>query len=213
MKNTIIFDFDGTLYDSYEGIMLAFNKSSLQLFNKEFFLKKNSIGPKLHDLYKEAFDDLYLESFNEFEILFRQNYDQEYYIYGQLYFGVHELLDFFDNQGFEMFIISNKPQKILNKTIEELKITKFFKAIVGANNSLINDLNKVKKLEKVINIHGVNIDNCYVLGDTIEDLNMAKLNYCNFIHANYGYGQINEHCISIDFIQDLKKYIIRNENS
>ena len=49
------------------------------------------------------------------------------------------------------------------------------------------------------------------MGDTIEDLNMAKLNNCIFIHANYGYGQINESCISIDSIQDFKEILKYNK--
>jgi phosphoglycolate phosphatase len=208
MKNTLIFDFDGTLYDSYEGIMLAFNQSSIKLFNKEKLLNKNDIGPKLKDLYSKAFNNSYGYSYSKFEDLFRENYDNKYYIFGQLYDGVEELLEFNYKQGYEMFIISNKPQKILNKTTEELKISQYFKCIIGSNSSLVNDGNKIEKLNRIIEFYDINKDICFVLGDTIEDLNMAKFNNCNFIHANYGYGQINESCISIDSIQDLKEIII-----
>ena len=191
--------------------MLAFNQSSIQLFNKENFLNKNDIGPKLKDLYLRAFGNLYLESYTKFEELFRQNYDNKYYIFGQLYEGVEELLDFFYEQGSEMYIVSNKPQEILNKTIEELKLTKFFKIIVGSNISTNNDGNKIEKLNRIIDIFDINKDICFVLGDTIEDLNMAKSNNCIFIHANYGYGQIIESCIAIDSIKDLKEIIILNK--
>lgn len=209
MKNTIVFDFDGTLYDSYEGIKLAFNQSSLQLFNKKNLLNKNDIGPKLKDLYLRAFDNLYVESYLKFEDLFRQNYDNKYYIFGQLYEGVKELLDFNYKQEYKMFIISNKPQKILDKTIEELKISQYFISIIGSNTSLINDGNKIEKLKTIIDIYNIDTDNCYVFGDTVEDLNMAKLNGCDFIHANYGYGQINESCRFVDSVKDLKKYIVQ----
>jgi phosphoglycolate phosphatase len=209
-KATIIFDFDGTLYDSYEGIMLAFNQSSIQLFNIENYLNKNDIGPKLKDLYARAFDNLYFESYSKFEDLFRKNYDQEFYKRGKLYECVEELLAFFDEQGYDMYIVSNKPQKILNITVEELKITKYFKLIVGSNSSSNNDGNKIEKLNRIIEFYDINKDICFVLGDTVEDLNMAKSNNCIFIHANYGYGQINESCISIDSIQDLKEIIIKN---
>lgn len=208
MKNTIVFDFDGTLYDSYEGIMLAFNQSSIQLFNKENLLNKNDIGPKLKDLYSRAFNNSYVESYLKFEDLFRQNYDNKYYIFGQLYEGVEELLEFNYKQGYEMFIISNKPQKILNKTTEELKISQYFKSIIGSNSSLVNDGNKIEKLKTIIDSYSIIKDDCYVFGDTIEDLNMAKFNNCNFIHANYGYGQINEACKSVDSVKELKKYIV-----
>jgi phosphoglycolate phosphatase len=208
MKNNIVFDFDGTLYDSYEGIILAFNKSSIQLFNKENFLNKNEIGPKLKDLYARAFDNLYLESYSKFEVLFRQNYDQEFYKLGKLYEGVEELLAFFHEQGYRMFIVSNKPQKILNKTVEEFQITQYFKSIIGSNSSLINDGDKIEKLKSIIDTYNIDAYNCYIIGDTVEDLNMARFNNCNFIHAKYGYGQINEPCKSVDSVKELKKYIV-----
>ena len=204
MKNTLIFDFDGTLYDSYEGVMLAFNQSSVQLFKEENLLNRCQIGPKLKDLYLKAFENRYLDYFSKFEDLFRQKYYHEYYKIGQLYECVEELLDFFYEQGYEMYIVSNKPQKILLKTVEELKLTKFFKSIVGSD----NDGNKIEKLNRIIESYIMNKEICFVLGDTIEDFDMAKSNNCIFIHAKYGYGQINESCISIDSIQDLKEIIL-----
>jgi len=207
-KPTIIFDFDGTLFDSYEGIMLAFKEASRELFKIEYVLKKGDIGPKLRNLYSKAFDDCFLESYNEFENLFRQYYDTEYYIFGKLFDGVAETLNYFHQNEYELYVISNKPQNILLKTISELDLTKLFKLIVGSSTIPSKDVNKLEKLKIIIELNNIDINNCFVLGDTIEDLDMANSNGCVFIHAKYGYGQIIEPCISISSFLDLKQIII-----
>ena len=77
----IIFDLDGTLIDSSEGIFKAFCAASLDLHlpPPSFSFFKSLIGPPVRNIYPQIFDCPSKQDF--FVERFRYHYDTQYYSY------------------------------------------------------------------------------------------------------------------------------------
>lgn len=205
MVKTIVYDFDGTLYDSYEGIKLSFEKTALKVYNKKINLPKSFVGPKLIDIHDSIFKLKKFNKFEKFHQVFRNNYDEKYYKYGNLYNGIFDVLQHMSDLGYLQFIISNKPQNILNKILNEMELSNFFVEVSGSN---IKNFNKVIRLNTILSNYKIDFQDCIVVGDSMSDFEMALQNKCGFIYAKYGYGIINKPCLYVNSVNELNKFLI-----
>ncbi|CRF33671.1 haloacid dehalogenase [Brachyspira suanatina] len=135
MIKNIIFDLDGTLADSILDIYNCVN-SALTHFNiKTISLEdaRQFVGKGAGRLVKKAANKYSDSTENEEEIyqFYLKYYEQHCVDNTKLYDGVYETLELLYNHNINMFVISNKPNKMTLKTTEKLNISKYFKAIIG----------------------------------------------------------------------------------
>lgn len=204
---SVIWDFDGTLFDSFEGIKKAFEQSSTDLYKVDINLPKELVGPKLKYIHDSVFGTLNNSDFEKFHLLFRRYYDKEYYLVGDFYQGTVDILQLIKSRNYNQFIISNKPQFVLNKIVKEKEIDIYFNKIIGSDPNEVTNLSKSYHLKKVIEDYKLDNSNSLVIGDGLDDYLMAKENGCMFTFAKYGYGKIDKDCNCIESITDLKKII------
>jgi phosphoglycolate phosphatase len=200
-KTNLYFDFDGTLFDSKQGIFLALKKTAEEVYNIDCELTEENIGPPIsiiHDLifpeYKKK--DAFVKAFRKF-------YDNTYYIYSKPYYKSIQLFSDLISFNCSLNIVSNKPTTIINKLLDLNNIEKYFNQVSG--NSEIN-LSKKERLKSLVEIENKICENI-VIGDTIEDYEMAKYTNCKFIFAKYGYGTINTEVVCLDKLDSLIKLI------
>lgn len=199
----IVFDFDGTLYDSYFGIAKAFSESANRIYGLPKQLERYQVGPKLMEIHNSIFNDNL--KFSLFEREFRELYDNNYCYDGEFFGDIESLLVELRNKGLSMGIISNKPQLVLNSILTRFTLEKYFDFIIGTSDT--NKLPKHQLLKHQLTLCP-NENSILVLGDTMEDHEMAEQNGCDFIFANYGYGKINSRKInSIDAPNQILSYL------
>ncbi len=200
-KINLYFDFDGTLFDSKKGISLAVKKSAKEVYNVDCDLSDKIIGPPIsiiHDLIfpgqnkKEAF----VKAFRDF-------YDNTYYIYSTPYYEKVELFSNLISINCNLNIVSNKPTNIINKLLALNNIEKYFIHVSG--NSDVN-LSKKIRLKSLVELQNQFCENI-VIGDTVEDFEMANYTNCKFIFAKYGYGSMNTEVINLDKLDSLIKIL------
>ena len=200
-KINLYFDFDGTLFDSKKGISLAIQKSAKEVYNIDFDVPNEIIGPPISIIH-----DLIFRGHNkkdEFIKSFRNYYDNIYYIFSSPYY---KRVDFFSDLvsiNCNLNIVSNKPTNIINKILNINNIDKYFNHISG--NSEVNSLKK-ERLNKLVKLEKLACESI-VIGDTIEDFEMANYTNCKFIFAKYGYGNISEDVVCLDELDFLIKLL------
>ncbi len=188
MYNTIIFDVDGTLLDSSQGVANAVKKVI-----KDFGL--NSLSEKELQIFiatspiQKAFTE-----FCQVDEIMAQKCADEYrknYINGDLYDatvyeGIVDLLKSLKNQGYNLGIASYKRQDTLDKILSHFGLDKYFQKIYGADSE--NKLTKKDILEKCIKGLNTQPRETVFVGDSLSDGLAAKGLGCKFIAVTYGFG-------------------------
>ncbi len=193
MYNTVLFDLDGTIINSENGILnsveYALNKYGAQMPKRStlnFFL-----GPPLDD----SFSKLLKISKQEAEILVK--YYREYYkakgIFEiELYSGVKELLIRIKESGRRAVIATSKPEEFAAKILRHLGIEKYFDIIAGATFDNTRS-EKTDVIKYALDRIGTTDKNSIVMvGDRKFDCEGAAAMGVDSIGVLYGFGDRKE---------------------
>lgn len=133
MINTVFFDLDGTLSNSFEGIsggiLYALERLNVPAPPRDSL--KSFLGPPLLDEFKRRFamdDDMAREAVR----LYREYYPQKG-IYEQYPIeGAEELLKTLRRQGIKVCLATSKPQQYAEKVLKIFGFEDYFDGVVGA---------------------------------------------------------------------------------
>lgn len=134
MFDTVFFDLDGTLADSFEGIsggvLYALDKLNVALPLRESL--KSFVGPPLFDEFKRrfGFDD---ETAREAVRLYREYYPKRGIFEQKPIEGAEELLKTLFSRGIKICLATSKPQEYSEKILGLFGFEKYFDEIVGAS--------------------------------------------------------------------------------
>ena len=190
MKKTIIFDLDGTLTDSGEGIKNCAGKTlehfHLPVENRDalgFF-----VGPPLAESFLKfgVQEDMVEEAIQVFRVYYQAGGKYENYPYP----GVMELLKALKDNGHQLYIATAKAEPLALDILEHFEMAQYFDQICGAS----MDSSRTTK-EAVLEYLLSNIDtkeNLVMVGDSIYDILGAKYHNIPAIGVSWGYGNVQE---------------------
>ena len=190
--NPILFDLDGTLSDTGEGIInsvvYALNKYDIKVEDKQQLFK--FVGPPLH----KSFENFY--GFSPEKAQQAVEYYREYYavkgIYeNTVYSGIYSLLERLKADGKTLAVATSKPEKFAKIVIESNNMSKYFSVVAGAN----LDGSRTKKADVIkYALNLLNAPNAVpvIVGDRCYDVVGAKEAGIDSIGVLYGYGSIEE---------------------
>lgn len=198
-----LFDLDGTLTDSEEGILKAF-KYTLEKMNLEKVddeILRNYIGPPLNETFKRKFN-LYDEDNNRAIAYFREYY-REYGKYENIpYKGMKELLEKISKNN----TLAVATSKVEDQAIEIVKHfdLDYFDLIVGATEGSSRS-KKYEIIEYALNkLEVKDRSKVYMIGDRFTDINGAHRAGINSIGVLWGFGSKEE-------LEDCKAdYIVKS---
>lgn len=192
MKN-LIFDLDGTLINSYNGISTsirhAMKKMQAQIDPSDDLTW--CIGPPLRQSFAKllATDDKNkIERVMQFYI---QYYLEKGIFAAHVYNGITELLSCFKQRELRLFIATAKYQTNAVKILKYFKLDDFFTAIYGVDPER-KYLQKSKLLNKILSDHKLNKNHCIMIGDRKNDIQAAIDNNIKSIGVTYGFGSEEE---------------------
>ncbi|SHJ91740.1 phosphoglycolate phosphatase [Hathewaya proteolytica DSM 3090] len=213
-KKYMLFDLDGTLTDSGEGIMNSF-QYALEQFNIQIKDKselRRVIGPPLKQSFMEFFH--MSESVADKAIEAYRVYFKEKGIYeNKLYDGVTSMLHILKSLNKTIILATSKPTIFSEQILKHFDIHKYFTYISG---STLDGLRSEK--EDIINyaLKENNIFNpaeAIMIGDRKFDIEGAKKCNIDSIGVSYGYGSVEElkscnptHCAAN--IPELLSYLV-----
>lgn len=213
-KQYILFDFDGTLFNSKKGIINAIKYSiAFEGITEVDEEKLNSfIGPPLYPSFKKHFG-FSKEKIDEVIINFRKYYSTQGYKETSLYEGIEDLLKQLIVKGKTLAIATAKPTVFAKFILEDFKLTHFFESIQGSekDGELFPKEKIIGSVLKEFDLY--EYDDCVMIGDTIYDIKGAQAHNLETIGVTYGYGKekdLKDAKASkiVHSVQDLKNILL-----
>lgn len=192
---TIIFDLDGTLLNTIEDIMDSLNEtfSLMKLdFHMDLNLTKKFIGAGAKTLVDRVFNYFKIDcSLKEnYFSLYRDIYSTHVNVKTKPFPNVIETLKCLKKKGYNLGVISNKPNRDVKKCLDEY-FANIFEFVIGQmDNILPKPYPDV--FYKMMEIYHFEKDSTLYVGDMNVDLIFAKNVGVDVAFFNGGYGFLEE---------------------
>lgn len=199
---SIIFDFDGTLCNTGEGVLKS-AKYALEAFGysvpEDLSELSYFIGPPLLITFQEKYGADPATA-SELVNKYRERYNETGLYESKLYDGIEKLLKALKKDGFKLAIASSKPQKYVEMLLEYFKIKKYFNAVCGV--SFKTDCEpKSDIIMRAMKELGTEHNETLVAGDTHFDIDGARINRIDSAGVLWGFGT------KFEFIEAGAKFI------
>ena len=191
MKKFLIFDLDGTLIDTAEGITKAVN-NTLAHFEYPYNYEKSEIikflGRGARHLFSRATkkDEINEDEFSYFTIEYVKTQN-----ISKLYPNVKETLISLYQKGYQLIVFSNKPNGALQFLMKDKLSDIHFLAIQGNVPEYPPKPDPIL-LNKIMNSNCLNNGYGFYVGDSIVDLETARNANLKSIILKSGYGDYDE---------------------
>ncbi|HLQ39380.1 MAG TPA: HAD-IA family hydrolase [Tetragenococcus sp.] len=190
-KKYLMFDLDGTIVDSSEGIFASINYAMKQLQKTplDTATLKMFVGPPLQTSFKKIglSDTEARLAVAQYRVL----YKKQGMFQVQPYQGIKEALAEL-SQEYDLFLATAKPEIFAKEILNRLQFSKYFTAIYGSDlagkrpdkSSVIAILLKNEGIKE--------IDRTLMIGDRNDDVLGAKAHLIDTLGVLYGFGDKTE---------------------
>ena len=204
----VIFDFDGTVADTGEGILKSLQYSFIAMGDPAPDLSdlKKFIGPPVYYSYTHFYGisedkvDFYIKKY-------RERYREKGIYESEVYPGLKELIASLKENNIKVGIASSKPENLIYSVSDYLGITQMFDAIVGVKSDNSKHSTKAGLIAQAMTELGAEDKNkVLMVGDRLFDIDGAHEAGIKCCAALWGYGnraEFEEH--NADFIVQQPK--------
>lgn len=190
MKKTIMFDLDGTLTDSGEGIIkcasLALEHFGLPVPDWEEM--RTFVGPPLGESFMRY--GVPQDRVEEAIAVYRSRYIPIGKFENHPYPGIRELLEQLKQHGHTLFVATSKPEAMSIEILEHFDLAKYFRQICGATMDGTRS-SKASVIEYLIAGNGRD-GQMIMVGDTKFDILGAKAHGIPAVGVAWGYGAVSQ---------------------
>ena len=186
----ILFDLDGTLTDSGEGIIncaiLALEHFGLPIPDRNAM--RVFVGPPLRDTFIQF--GVPEDKVEEAITVYRSRYTTVGKFENFPYPGIPQMLEVLQKAGHRLFIATSKPEHMSVEIAEKFGIAKYFESICGATLDGSRDSKEAVIAHLLARCGGV--DKAIMVGDTHFDVIGARAHGIDAIGVSWGYGQVSQ---------------------
>ena len=191
-EDNLIFDLDGTLFDSAPEILVCLKKALQQNYiDINDNLTKSIIGPPLKETLKNLVQKKDIVKIDKIVENFIELYDSDYCYKTKLYRGVQETLKVLEKKK-NLILITNKRITPTRRMLKNSKIIDLFDNYFSVDPNDKSQKDKSTLISKTIKDYKINPQNTAYIGDTMGDFIASKKNNIKFIFAGWGYGEYVE---------------------
>lgn len=216
MVKAVLFDFDGTIADSSEGIMscalrtvesIGYDTSS---YTKEYL--KRFIGPPLRDCFRITFN-VPEEKIEECVASYRTFYNEKGMFMMHAYPGMKELLYALRAMGVKTAVATNKMEELAVRCIHYLGMDDCFDIIKGPE--VDGSVTKAEVIEAALAALGVGKNEALMVGDTANDETGAEKAGIAFSPVRWGFGFSTSNPENLELVEEpseILKMVIEKNN-
>ena len=185
-QKSILFDLDGTLTDSGEGIMksavYALSHYGIEAPPEQQL--RTVVGPPLSESFARF--GVPQEKIKEAIEIYRSRYIPIGRFENHPYPGVRELLEQLRNDGHKLYVATSKPEWMSIEILEYFDLAKYFNIICGASTDFSRNTKDAVIAHLLSQCDAKT--NAVMIGDTAYDVIGAKVHNIPCIGVSWGYG-------------------------
>ena len=214
MKNTrklIIFDLDGTLLDTSDGILHCYHKTASMLNLRKNSVENDSIviGDPLSDGFRTLYDIPDEETLAKAIDTYRKLYANEGITKFSAYNGIDTSLSELKSDGYQLGVATLKLEEYAKSMLKNAGLAKYFDIIHGWNGT--EKCTKAYTVAKVLFEQKCLAKNAVLVGDSVYDKNGAEIAGVDFLGVIYGFGikkggKTNSRFDTVDSSVELSEY-------
>ncbi len=205
----LIFDFDGTINNTEQGITDTFKKVldiyGIDYSNVDF---KKHIGPPLEYSFQHLVGgDNWQQALKDYRRIFEED---KAGLKSKPYDGIEHTMQELKKAGFVLSVATSKYEPFAIQSLQHLKLYNLFDCVYGQNerrgfkNEILSQLISDNKWEK---------DSCLMIGDTCFDVDGARDNNIDVVAVSYGFesrGVLAQHAPEaiVDSTSELLQLLI-----
>lgn len=187
MYKIAVFDVDGTLLDTTEGVIAAvqytIDKAGLNPLDEETLLK--FIGPPIQDSFARVYG-LEGDILQELAGIFRDSYKNDHLYKAIPYEGIYEVCDILREKGVKIAVATYKRQDYAENILKHFLFDRYSNIMYGADHE--NKLKKVDIIRKCMDDLGVHdYSQAIMIGDSSHDALGAEQIGMDFLGVTYGF--------------------------
>lgn len=194
MYKAILFDLDGTLTESGEGITKCVQYALEKLGKPEENLKKLEvfIGPPLMEQFMK-YAGLDEETAVKAVKYYRERYSNVGIFENKPYPGVENMLQELKRKKYILAVASSKPEDYVKQILDHFHLTEYFDEIVGSEMNGART-NKTEVIEEALERIGMkkHREQVVMVGDKEHDVLGAREAGLYCVAVSYGYGTTEE---------------------
>lgn len=208
MTKAVLFDLDGTLVDSAQGVIGAFRwVLETHHIEPKVALDHALIGPPLRETLGRITGIREGEHLETLATAFRKRYDAVVADVTPAYPGLHHVLSRLREAGFDLYIATNKRIKPTRLIVKALGVAGDFAGVYAPDALDPAAPDKPSLVATMVRVHEIIPAASVFVGDSTTDAGAAAANGIPFIGARYGYGDPAGHgdpvAASIETLADL----------
>lgn len=213
----VLFDFDGTLYDTFEGVARSYVHAMRDVLGEEHDMEEFRVclGPPLVESFRHIFH-LDEETVQKCVVSFRKQYGEHDVYICTMYDGMEELLHTLREAGIKTGIASSKPVPMINAIFERHGQTGIVDFVSGLKIDG-DDATKTEVILRALDHFGIDKSRVCMVGDRYFDAEGARNAGIDFVAAMFGFAPSREEfapypCVCFaDSAQEIADFILGDE--
>ncbi|MDY4692881.1 MAG: HAD-IB family phosphatase [Blautia sp.] len=194
MYKAILFDLDGTLTESGEGITRSVQYALEKLGRPEENLEalRVFVGPPLLEQFMK-YAELDEKTARQAIEYYRERYSSVGIFENDLYPGIEDMLSRLKNKGYILAVSSSKPEYFVKKILKHFEIDQYFSEVVGSemDGSRTSKAQVIEETLKRLHLEN-HRDQVIMIGDREHDIYGARQEGLECVAVTYGYGTREE---------------------
>ena len=193
MTCAVLLDLDGTIVDSYPGILSSCLATLRDLGHKpeETLDITNTIGPPLEDVMRVLLERYGDDRVDEAVVSYRRHYGESGYLRAKPYPGIGKSLEAMKRADVQIYLATSKRTHFAERILDHLNFARFFDGIYGSVPSGERD-HKPELLAYVLSKHDLSPSHSLMVGDRRHDISGAHAVGMRGLGALWGYGTRDE---------------------
>ncbi|MBO5096935.1 MAG: HAD family hydrolase [Agathobacter sp.] len=208
MKKAIIFDMDGTLWDSADNVAISWNIAMEKFgYEREPINEadmQSVMGKTMDKIAEILFDKVEGEERKALlELACKEENDYLREHGGVLYPEIRKTMECL-KEDYRLFIVSNCQAGYIEAFLDYYQFHDLVEDIECYGN---NDKPKAENIQLICQRNGIAAEDAVYVGDIQGDYDSSMAAGVKFIHAAYGFGTIDAEVVKIDAFSDLPKVV------
>lgn len=193
MACSVLLDLDGTLIDSYRGILASCRAALHALGHEpdEMLGMRHIIGPPIEDIMQILLRPYGDDRVAEAVVAYRRHYGESGFLGSEPYPGIGRSLGEMKGTGLQLYLATSKRETFASRILDHLKFAAYFDGIHGSVPGGERD-HKPELLAHVLARHGLSPSRSLMVGDRRYDISGAHAVGMRALGVLWGYGTRDE---------------------